>query len=82
MLLHNIVSLREAQHRWALAHIVDAKHHIVFEEVKTSFLRSTTSFCVRKRNDVDLRSNDVCGFTAKRCCALADINTKNKGLSK
>ena len=48
------------QHRWALAHIVDAKHHIVFDEVKTSFMALViTSFCVRKRNDVDLKSNDV-----------------------
>ena len=32
----------------ARCNIVDAKHHIVFDEVKTSF-------CVRKRNDVDLK---------------------------
>ncbi len=32
--------------------------------------RRATSFCVRKRNDVDLRSNDVCNCVAKRCCVL------------
>ena len=47
----NVTSLLlEAQHHWALAHIVDAEHHIV---------GAATSFCVRKRNDVILRINDV-----------------------
>lgn len=71
MLLHNIVSLRKAQHRWALAHIVDAKHHIVFEEVKTSFMElAITSFCVRKRNDVSLRLNDFASKLANDVMSL------------
>ena len=34
--------------------------------------------CPQKRNDVDLRSNDVCNCVAKRCCVLTDTNTKRK----
>ena len=36
--------------------------------------------CPQADNDVDLRSNDVCNYVAKRCYVLADTNTKNKAL--
>ena len=46
------IRLHEAQHRWALAHIIDAEHHIICA-------KHNLVLCPLKRNDVSLRLNDV-----------------------
>ena len=75
--LTHSVYLHEVQH---LTHSVYLRQsrNIVFANGKTSLMLSITSFCVRKRNDVDLRSNDVCNCVAKRCCVLRTQTQKER----
>ena len=59
--------LREAQHRWAQAHIVDAKHHIICG------LPQPRSFVPRAAMMLTWRSNDFACSTQTKLCLSAQM---------